>query len=200
MRPSGKMQDSSNCYPFLGKYSLRVSEFLDCFTGQNRVYDTLSGLSLANYLKRRQQRLNSGQILLSLVHSSLEVASYILNCYRLKVFVVKNHLRNRKCSLGSRFAQSRSTATHQHAHSQRSKYTYVTIVCNQLQLVCKCFQNRGYTCLQCAAIQSFFTANGMKWRLGGGKGNSQILVALSMCSSTKSNGSLIIDICIWMST
>ena len=62
--------------------------------------------------------LNSGQMLSSLAHSSLEV-----HCsYRLKFFVAKNHLRSSSLSncslLGSRFAQSCSTRP-----SQRSKYT-----------------------------------------------------------------------------
>ena len=57
-------------------------------------------------------------MLSSLAHSSLEV-----HCsYRLKLFVVKNHLRSSsfsKCSLlGIRFARSCSTRP-----SQRSKYT-----------------------------------------------------------------------------
>ena len=74
--------------------------------------------SLANFLRRRQQKWNSGQMLSSLAHSSLEV-----HCsYRLKFFVAKNHLRSSSLSncslLGSRFARSRSTRP-----SQRSKYT-----------------------------------------------------------------------------
>ena len=74
--------------------------------------------SLANFLRRRQQKWNSGQMLSSLAHSSLEV-----HCsYSLKFFVAKNHLRSSSppnCSLlGSRFARSCSPRP-----SQRSKYT-----------------------------------------------------------------------------
>ena len=67
------------CYPagnhkvvptaaILGHYSLPVSRLLECPTGQKCIW-ALSGLSLANYFWRRQQILNSGQILSSLVHS-----------------------------------------------------------------------------------------------------------------------------------
>ena len=46
--------------------------------------------SLANCLRRRQQKWNSGQMFSILAHSSLEV-----HCsYRLKFFVAKNHLRS----------------------------------------------------------------------------------------------------------
>ena len=74
--------------------------------------------SLANFLRRRQQKWNSGQMLSILAHSSLEV-----HCsYRLKFFVSKNHLRSSSpsnCSLlCSRFAQSCSPRPF-----QRSKYT-----------------------------------------------------------------------------
>ena len=74
--------------------------------------------SLANFLWRRQQKWNSGQMLSILAHSSLEV-----HCsYRLKFFVAKNHLRSSSpsnCSLlCSRFARSCSPRP-----SQRSKYT-----------------------------------------------------------------------------
>ena len=74
--------------------------------------------SLANFLRRRQQKWNSGQMLSILAHSSLEV-----HCsYRLKFFVAKNHLRSSSpsnCSLlCSRFARSCSPRP-----SQRSKYT-----------------------------------------------------------------------------
>ena len=74
--------------------------------------------SLANFLQRRQQKWNSGQMLSSLTHSSLEV-----HCsYRLKFFVAKNHLRSSSPSncnlLCSRFARSCSPRP-----SQRSKYT-----------------------------------------------------------------------------
>ena len=87
--------------------------------------------SLANFLRRRQQKWNSGQMS-SLAHSSLEV-----HCsYRLKFFVAKDHLRSSSpsnCSLlgssvspresgdetiGSRFARSCSPRPF-----QRSKYT-----------------------------------------------------------------------------
>ena len=74
--------------------------------------------SLANFLRRRQQKWNSGQMLSILAHSLLEV-----HCsYRLKFFVAKNHLRSSSpsnCSLlCSRFARSCSPRP-----SQRSKYT-----------------------------------------------------------------------------
>ena len=74
--------------------------------------------SLANFLRRRQQKWNSGQMLSILAHSSLEV-----HCsYRLKFFVAKNHLRSSSpsnCSLlCSRFARSCSPRPF-----QRSKYT-----------------------------------------------------------------------------
>ena len=74
--------------------------------------------SLANFLRRRQQKWNSGQMLSILAHSSLEV-----HCsYRLKFFVAKNHLRSSSpsnCSLlCSRFARSCSPRP-----SQRSQYT-----------------------------------------------------------------------------
>ena len=65
-----------------------------------------------------EQKWDSGQMLSSHSHSSLE-----LHCsYRLKLFVAKNHLRSSSpsnCSLlGSRFARSCSPRP-----SQRSKYT-----------------------------------------------------------------------------
>ena len=76
--------------------------------------------SLANFLRRRQQKWNSGQMLSILAHSSLEV-----HCsYRLKFFVAKNHQRSSSpsnCSLlCNRFARSCSPRP-----SQRSKYTEV---------------------------------------------------------------------------
>ena len=74
--------------------------------------------SLANFLRRRQQKWNSGQMLSILAHSSLEV-----HCsYRLKFFVAKNHLRSSSpsnCSLlCSRCARSCSLHS-----SKRSRYT-----------------------------------------------------------------------------
>ena len=74
--------------------------------------------SLANFLRRRQQKWNSGQTLSILAHSSLKV-----HCsYRLKFFVAKNHLTSSSpsnCSLlCNRFARSCSPRP-----SQRSKYT-----------------------------------------------------------------------------
>ena len=74
--------------------------------------------SLANFLLRRQQKWNSGQMLSILAHSSLKTQC----SYRLKFFVAKNHLRSSSpsnCSLlCSRFARSCSPRP-----SQRSKYT-----------------------------------------------------------------------------
>ena len=75
--------------------------------------------SLANsFLRRRQQKWNSGQMLSILDHSSLEV-----HCsYRLKFFVAKNHLRSSSpcnCSLLCN-CFARSCSPHP---SQKSKYT-----------------------------------------------------------------------------
>ena len=68
--------------------------------------------------QRTQQRWNSGQMLSSLAHSSLEV-----HCsYRLKFFVAKYHLRSSSLSYCS-LLDSRLLNHVQHTPSQRSKYT-----------------------------------------------------------------------------
>ena len=99
--------------------------------------------SLANVLRRRQQKWNSGQMLSILAHSSLEV-----HCsYRLKFFVANNHLRSSSASncslLCSRFARSCSPRP-----SQRSKYTEGVAlrmrICNAVQrLSRKCVQKKN---------------------------------------------------------
>ena len=96
--------------------------------------------SLANFLRRRQQSWNSGQMLSILAHSSLEV-----HCsYRLKFFVAKNHLRSSSpsnCSLlCSRFARSCSPRP-----SQRSKYTEGVVL---RMRICIAVQKLSRKCVQ----------------------------------------------------
>ena len=96
--------------------------------------------SLANFLLRRQQKWNSGQMFSGLAHSSLEV-----HCsYRLKFFVAKNHLRSSSpsnCSfLGSRFARSCLPRP-----SQMSKYTEGVAL---RMRICIAVQRLSRKCLQ----------------------------------------------------
>ena len=99
--------------------------------------------SLANFLRRRQQKWNSGQMLSILAHSSLEV-----HCsYRLKFFVAKKQMRSSSpsnCSLlCSRFARSCSPRPF-----QRSKYTEGVALCMRIciavrRLSRKCVQKKN---------------------------------------------------------
>ena len=96
--------------------------------------------SLANFLRRRQQKWNSGQMLSSLAHSSLEVHC---SC-RLKLFAAKNHLRSSSpsnCSLlGSRFTRSCSPRP-----SQGSKCTEGVVL---RMRICIAVQRPSRKCVQ----------------------------------------------------